>query len=173
MTAEVFILCLRRFMARRGVPHQIISDNAIQFKVAKSMLNKAWSTMLMSSDVSDFSVRQGIQWKFIVELAPWMGSFYERLVGITKRALKKTLRNHCVTEKQLATIVLEVEVVVNTRPLVYVDDDINFSTIITPSHFLSPYAQNIIPDMVGDSQSDPNYTEERLITAQQLLETWK
>ena len=31
----------------------------------------------MSSDVSDYSTRQGIQWRFIVELAPWMmGGFY-------------------------------------------------------------------------------------------------
>lgn len=28
MSAEEFILCLRRFMARRGIPRQIISDNA-------------------------------------------------------------------------------------------------------------------------------------------------
>ena len=61
MSAEEFILCLRRFMARRGVPRQIISDNAQQFKVAKTTLNKAWSNMLMSSDVNDYSVRQGIQ----------------------------------------------------------------------------------------------------------------
>jgi len=40
--------------------------------------------MLINSDVNDYSVQQGIQWKFIVELA----GFYERLVGITKRALR-------------------------------------------------------------------------------------
>ena len=41
MSTEEFILCLRRFMARRGIPRQIISDNAQQFKVAKTTLNKA------------------------------------------------------------------------------------------------------------------------------------
>ena len=40
MSAEEFILCLRRFIARWGVPHQIISDNAQQFKVAKTTLTK-------------------------------------------------------------------------------------------------------------------------------------
>ena len=90
MSAEEFILCLLRFMARRGIPCQIISDNAQQFKVAKTTLNKAWSKMLMSSDVSNYSARQGIQWKFIVELAPWMGGFYERLVGITKSPQEDT-----------------------------------------------------------------------------------
>ena len=171
MTAEEFILCLRRFMARRGVPRQIISDNAKQFKVAKSMLNKAWSAMVMSSDVGEFSVRQGIQWKFIVELAPWMGGFYERLVGITKRALRKTLGDNCLTEKQLETVIIEVETVVNKRPLVYVNDDINSSTVITPSHFLSLHSQSVVPDFTGDS--DPNYEMEKPTMAQQLLETWK
>ena len=47
----------------------------------------------MSSDVSKYSMRQGIQWRFIVELAPWMGGFYERLVGIRKSVLKNTLGN--------------------------------------------------------------------------------
>ena len=42
MSTEEFILCLHRFMARQGIPHQIISDNAQQFKVAKTTLNKAW-----------------------------------------------------------------------------------------------------------------------------------
>ena len=86
-------------MARRGVACQIISDNANQFKVAKSMLNKVWSAMLMSGDISDFSVRQGIQWKFIVVLVPWMWGFYERLVGITERALRRTLGNKSLPDE--------------------------------------------------------------------------
>ena len=127
----------------------------------------------MSSDVSEFSVRQGIQWRFIVELAPWMGGFYERLVGITKRALRKTLGNNCLTERQLETVIVEVETVINTRPLVYVDDDINSSTMITPSHFLSLHSQSIVPDLTGDSNSDLNYEIEKPTMAQRLLETWK
>ena len=128
--------------------------------------------MLMSSDVGDYSARQGIQWRFIVELAPWMGGFYERLVGITKRVLKKTLGNQCLTEKQLTTILVEAEAVVNSRPLVYVDEDINSSMVLTPSDFLSLNSQHIIPDIVDDS--DPDYdAEKKPTTAQQLLETWK
>ena len=30
MSADEFLLCLRHFIARRGVPRQIISDNARQ-----------------------------------------------------------------------------------------------------------------------------------------------
>ena len=75
MSADEFLLCLHRFMARHGVPRQIISDNAKHFKAAKQMLSKA---KLQTSDcIDDFLYKQGIQWKFIIELPPWMGGFYE------------------------------------------------------------------------------------------------
>ena len=72
-----------------------------------------------------------------------MGEFYEKLVGIKKRALRKTLGNHCLAEKQLANIVVKVEAVVNTCPLVYNVDDINSNTVIIPSHFLSLSKQDV------------------------------
>ena len=157
-------------MACRGVPRQIISDNAKHFKAAKQMLSKA---KLQTSDgIDDFLSKQGIQWKFIVELAPWMGGFYERLVGLTKRALRKTLGNQCLTEKQLVTTLTETEAVVNSRPLVYVDDDINSSMILTPSNFLLFHSQCIFPNVLDDP--DPEFEVAKKATSSQaLLQTWK
>ena len=40
MSAEQFLLCLRKFIARRGQPTKIVCDNASQFKLAKSTLAK-------------------------------------------------------------------------------------------------------------------------------------
>ena len=65
-----------------------------------------------------------------------MGGFYEILVGITKIALKKTIGKLYLTHTQLQTIITEVEVVINSRPLVYMDDDLE-NQIIMPNHFLS------------------------------------
>ena len=42
LTAEEFLLVLRRFIARRGNPSKIISDNAAQFKLSKSTIDDAW-----------------------------------------------------------------------------------------------------------------------------------
>ena len=172
MSAEEFILCLRRFMARCGIPRQIISDNTQQFKVARTTLNKAWSSIVTSDDVNDFSAKQGIQWRFIVELAPWMGGFYERLVGLTKRALRKTIVNQSLTEKQLVTVLTEVEAVINSHPLVYVDADINSSMTVTPSHFLSFHSQLIIPEIADETDPEFNIAK-RMSSSQQLLEIWK
>ena len=104
-----------------------------------------WSMMLINSDVRDYSARQGIQWKLIVELAPWMGGFSEMLLGIAKKVLKKTLGNQCWTEKQSTSILVEDETVVNSRPfMVYDDEDINHSMVATcsTSDLLSLYIPN-------------------------------
>lgn len=113
MSAEEFILGLRRFIARSGIPQQIISDNAKQFKTARTVLTRAWEDVVTDKRVSEFATYQGIDWKFIVELAPWMGGFYERMVGLTTRALRKTIGNKRLTQRQLVTILTEVEAVIN------------------------------------------------------------
>ena len=128
--------------------------------------------MVTSTGVNNYAVRQGIQWKFIVELAPWMGGFYERIVGLTKRALRKTIGSQCLTEKQLVTVLTEVEAVVNCRPLVYVDDDINSNLVLIPSDFLSLHSHHVIPDVIDED--DPEFDiGKKPITSQQLLDTWK
>ena len=173
LSAQEFLLGLRRFIARRGMPRQIVSDNAKQFKTASVVLNKAWSEVLASSEVNDYVVKQGIHWKFIVDLAPWMGGFYERLVGLTKRALRKTIGIRSLTERQLNTILTEVEAVVNSRPLVYVDSDINSNFPISPLNFLSLNHNHFILDFACSEEEMEFDMNERLSMAQQLLERWK
>ncbi len=89
MSSEEFILGFRRFVSQRGVPIEIISDNALQFKTANRTLDLAWSTVVRHEDVQNYVSEQRIKWTFIVELAPWMGGYYERLVGVVKRCLRK------------------------------------------------------------------------------------
>ena len=167
MSTEEFLLCLRRFIARRGAPRLILSDNAKQFKAASTVLEKAWRNVTTDKRLNEFVSNQGIQWKFIVELAPWMGGFYERLVGLTKRALRKTIGLKCLTEQQLARILTEVEAVVNTRPLVYIDDDINSSATLTPMHFLFLHSNHVILDLTEDN--DPEYDVMKKGSAELLL----
>ena len=105
-----------------------------------------------------------------------MGGFYERLVGITKTALKKTIGKLYLTHTQLQTIITEVEAVINSRPLVYVDDDLE-NEIITPNHFLPLNIKNGTPELIrnneDDYKNDPDYQNEELTTAHKLLQTWK
>ena len=115
--------------------------------------------MIINDGVIDFSTNKGIEWKYIVDLAPCMGGLYERIVGLTKRALRKTIGNQCLTDKQLVTILAEVESVVNSRPLVYVDDDINSSIVITPSSFMSFSHRHFVPDYMMETDTDFQATQ--------------
>ncbi|XP_070543723.1 uncharacterized protein [Ptychodera flava] len=173
MSAEQFLLCLRRFIARRGTPEQIISDNAPQFKLAKSVLDKVWMNVIMDRGVRKYMSDQGIKWQFIVELAPWMGGFYERLVGCVKKCLRKAIGKACLTYDQLHTLMIEAEAVVNTRPLVYVDDDINSSITLTPADFLTLNPKTGMPDAEPDSDDPDLEYKPRISSAEKLLQTWK
>ena len=94
MTTEEFLHGFRRFISTRGTPTQIISDNATQFKLGGEIVNSVWKQVIRSEDVQNYISNSAIHWKFITELAPWMGGFYERLVGLVKRSLRKTLKNY-------------------------------------------------------------------------------
>jgi hypothetical protein len=83
--------CLRRFIACRGFPSEVISDNALHFKLASQTTEIVWSDIVQSEDIFTYSSNTGIKWRFITERAPWMGGFYERLVGLTKRSLRKAI----------------------------------------------------------------------------------
>ncbi|GFY26306.1 integrase catalytic domain-containing protein [Trichonephila clavipes] len=76
---KVFLLALRRFLARRGNCKVIYSDNARTFKAAEREL-AYFANILKDSEFQNFVADKGIPWMFIVERAPWWGGFYERLV---------------------------------------------------------------------------------------------
>ncbi|CAC5389764.1 unnamed protein product [Mytilus coruscus] len=111
MSAEKFLLGFRRFIARWGNPKQIISDNGSQFKLASNTLEEAWNGIKVNSDVQTYMANEGIQWQFIVELAPWMGGFYERLIGIVKRCLRKTIGKQCLTNEKFRSLLAGSEAV--------------------------------------------------------------
>ena len=72
---------------------------------------------------------------------------------------------------QLQTLLKEVETVVNSRPLVYLGEDINLNTTFTPGHFLSVNPKTGIPTNDKDDH-DPNYNPCESST-EKLLKIWK
>lgn len=171
MSAKEFILCLRRFIAQRGTPEEIISDNAQQFKLASETIDQVWKNMTKCADVQNYASTKGITWSFIVELAPWMGGFYERIVSVVKRSPRKAVGRKLLTDSQFQTVIKEVEAVVNSRPLVYVGDDINSSITLTPGHFLGLNPTTGIPE-TEHFDEDETY-EPQQSAAAKLLAIWK
>ncbi|VDI74301.1 Hypothetical predicted protein [Mytilus galloprovincialis] len=63
-------------------------------------LESVWSQVMHDEDVQNFASNSGIRWSFIIELSPWMGGFYERLVGLVKHSIRKTLKKKLLTNVQ-------------------------------------------------------------------------
>ncbi|XP_065067415.1 uncharacterized protein LOC135692987, partial [Rhopilema esculentum] len=105
LSVEDFICAYRRFSARRGTPSLLISDNAKTFKSASKEITK----LLRSPKLTEYFTIRGVKWKFIVELAPFYGGFWERLIRSTKRCLTKVVGRATLSYGELETIVVEIE----------------------------------------------------------------
>ena len=145
-----------------------MSDNAPQFKLVNAVVHSAWNDVTSDPTVTSFLSQKSIIWNYIPEFSPWMGGFYERLVSLVKRSLRKSLGKSSLTTIQLLTITKEIEAVLNTRPLVYLDDDINNATVLTPSHFLGPNTNIGSPEL---DEALPDFV--KLSSREVLLEKWK
>ena len=139
-TAE-FLGALKRFIARRGRPTKIYSDNGKTFVAAAKWLKK----IMQDEQLHDFLADKRISWQFNLSRAPWWGGQFERLVGLFKRSFYKTIGAGLLTYAELCEVVLNVEVELNNRPLDYVDDDLQLP-ILTPASFLFQRS-NRIPEL--------------------------
>ena len=65
-----------------------------------------------------------------------MGGAMEALVEITKGCMKAVVKDRLLHEDALHTLLLEIESIANSRPLMSVSDDIDDLEPLTPNHFL-------------------------------------
>ena len=135
MSTFHFLLAFKRFIGRRGLPRICISDNYSTFKRVNSDLQQGWKH-LKSTEFNDYLIDKKIEWKFIVQYAPFWGGFYERMVRSVKTPLKKILNNSKVETEEMRTILIEIEMILNNRPLTYMHNSPDEVSPLTPSHFL-------------------------------------
>ena len=125
---------VERFIARRGTPSMIWSDNGTNFVGAEKQLLaciKSWKGM-----ASTIFAHKGVAWNFNPPGAPHHGGSWERLVGSVKRVLYDILGSRRVTEAVLGTILCLVEQVLNSRSITLVSTDSRELEALTPNHFL-------------------------------------
>ncbi|KHJ91475.1 hypothetical protein OESDEN_08660 [Oesophagostomum dentatum] len=138
-TTIQFILAFRCFIARRGTPDQVISDNAPTFKLGMEVISNDLIKIVQGQEITDFIAEQGINWHFITLYSPWKGGFYERLVGSVKACLKKSIRNKILDFWLFETLIFEIEATLNTRPLFPVaSGDVNSSMVTRPIGLINP-----------------------------------
>ena len=131
-----FLNGLRRFIARRGQPEIIYSDNGTNFVGGVADLKNSLKE-LSQKIINTYAVKHSIMWHFNPPKAPHMGGVWERLIGVVKRVMVAVLpRTVRLTDEILETVFCEIEAIVNGRPLTKLNDDPNDPTPITPNHLL-------------------------------------
>ncbi len=150
LSSEAFLACLRRFVARRGKPVEIFSDNGSNFIGANRELKNLYSILQEKTtrqSVSQFCISNGIKWTFSPERAPHFGGLWESSVKSMKSLLKRVVGENKLTFEEMSTVLCQVESCLNSRPLVPLnspnDDGIE---ALTPGHFLIGKPLEALPD---------------------------
>ncbi|XP_028177172.1 uncharacterized protein LOC114364986 [Ostrinia furnacalis] len=118
LSADAAVMCLRRFVARRGTPCKILSDNGTAFVGANNLLLASYQQCF-----GDECANQHISWQFIPLSAPNMGGAWERMVRTVKTALKAMLAEQVPKDELLCTALHETEALVNSRPLTHASSE--------------------------------------------------
>jgi hypothetical protein len=125
----------------------MVSDNGKTFKAAAKRID----AVIHHEDVQRHFAGTGVQRLFNIEKAPWWGGMFERLISSTKRCLKKVISRAKLDYDELLTVVTEVEMIINSRPLSYVSPD-DLEEPLTPAHFLTGKRTMSFPDGISGDQ---------------------
>ena len=120
LTAAEFGRNLKKFVARRGTPNLLVSDNAATFKAVSVDLEETYN----HPEVREYLDEIYLQWRFNLVLAAWWGGFFERIVGLVKAILRGTLGKAKLGFKELEVILAKTAAILNNRPLTYQGDDL-------------------------------------------------
>lgn len=133
-----FLAAFHRFVARRGCPRSVFSDNGTNFVGASRELERNFRAFLRdcSGTISSNYAIHGLSWQFIPAGAPHMGGLWEAGVKSFKLHFRKQVRNLRYTFEELATVLARIEACLNSRPLCPMSDSSTDIVALTPGHFL-------------------------------------
>ncbi|XP_063636132.1 uncharacterized protein LOC134806742 [Cydia splendana] len=162
LSTDSAINALRRFIARRGCPTELWSDNGTAFRGAHRELAEA---------MRDAAHARRINWRFLPPAAPFMAGVWERMVRTVKEAMKATLHEKYPSDETLQTLLAEAEATVNSRPLTYVAVNPEDPPALTPNMILlGPDCYSPAPGTFEESDTNARQHWKR---AQQLADTFR
>ncbi|XP_058840891.1 uncharacterized protein LOC131696364 [Topomyia yanbarensis] len=108
LSTAAFMSALRRFIARRGKPSHIHSDNGRNFIGARNELHEIYRRLQNQSELNHITntcATEGIRWHLIPPKAPNFGGLWESAVKIAKRHLQRQLRNSLLNFEEMVTMI--------------------------------------------------------------------
>lgn len=163
LSTDCFLAALRRFIARRGLPTDLYSDCGTNFKGADAVL-RDFFTLWRKADVQDELTRQQIQWHFNPA-----GGLWEAGVKSIKHHLHRVMGSSRLTYEEFQTLIIQIEGILNSRPLVPASADPSDLGVLTPAHFLIGEPINAIPESNLTDVKEGHLQRWKLIQQRQQL----
>ena len=101
---DSFLMALRRFVARRGKPFELLSDRGTNFKGGERELQETFSSL--QPDLQVELASQQIKFTFNPPTAPHFGGCWEREIRSLKQALQVVISTQTVTEASVSPLFL-------------------------------------------------------------------
>ena len=173
MDTDSFLLCLRRFIGRRGSIRTIHCDNGANFVRAKHELRKALQEM-DNQKITDHLLSLGTDfvtnWIHNPPYASNFGGAWERLIRSARAILDSLMltHGHSLNDESFRTFLIEIEAIMNSRPLttdgLNDPEDVN---LLSPINLLTMKSNVILPPP-GSFQREDMYCRRRWRRVQHL-----
>lgn len=131
---EAFLLALRRFIAQRGTPFEVLSDQGTNFRGADKELKEVFAAM--ESELQEQLAGKKIKFCFNPPASPHFGGVWERDIQSVNKSLQVVIGAQVLQEEVLLALFVEVEGILNAKPLGHASSDVAYPDTVTPSTLL-------------------------------------
>ncbi len=117
LSTEDFLATLERFIARRGSPAVIYSNNGTNFQGARKEIReiqKFSRSRETTEALSQFATVNQIDWKHIPPRTPHFGGLWEAAVKAMKVQLRKNLKPHTLRWDKMYSVLTGAEAILNS-----------------------------------------------------------